>query len=67
MTIRETKRLIRIYERAEQYENERRKLSMEGGPDAQLKAAKKMEKAERLFGQVSDIIRECARNKAKCG
>ncbi len=51
-------RLIRLHKKAERHSNEYKRLL--GDRSAQSKALRHLQKAERLYSQVSDLIRDVA-------
>jgi hypothetical protein len=58
MTLSQIKRLIRLQERAERHSDEYRRFSAD--LSRQSKALGHLRKAERLYGQIADLIREAA-------
>ena len=57
MTVHHARRLVRLHRKAEQHANEYKRLS--GDPGTKLKALTHLHKVQRLFCQISDILREC--------
>ena len=58
MSSYQIQRLARLHKRAERHTNEYKRLL--GERSAQSKALWHLQKAERLYSQVRDLIRDCA-------
>ncbi len=56
MTHSQIRRLIRLHQKAEQHTNEYKRLFADRS--AQSKALRHLQKAERLYSQISGIIRD---------
>ena len=65
MTLFQIKRLIRLQERAERHSNEYRKFSAD--LSRQSKAISHLRKAERLYSQIADLIREATTTQVSTG
>lgn len=59
MTISHVRRVVTLHERAEQHADQYKRLSID--PSAQSKALEDQRKADRLYSQVSELIRDFAR------